>query len=249
MTSSISHEPRAVLSRRRWLAIAMIPVWAQATHDTAGGGQATASAADVLTLWTFGDSVLDCGHYNDRGITPGQLMVRNDDALFPEFKGHDLQSRGPARLQHRAKDGATVGGLKAQLPGRTVDGRSLALLTVGGNDFLRGLASDRGSGLLAFEKTLRAFLVALPVRPVLLGTVYDPTFGDDSRNFLGVPAALARANHRRVNEVISSAAQDYGRLVDLHAHFLRGAPSWFTRTIEPSLTGASEIRRAFLQAL
>jgi len=38
-------------------------------------------------------------------------------------------------------------------------------------------------------------------------------------------------------------------LVDLHAHFLRGDPSWFVHTIEPSLTGASEVRRAFLQAL
>lgn len=78
--------------------------------------------------------------------------------------------------------------------------------------------------------------------------VYDPTFGDDSRNFLGVSAGIARANHRRVNEVIARLAQRHGRLVDLHAHFLLGEPSWFTRTIEPSLLGASEVRRAFLHA-
>jgi hypothetical protein len=34
--------------------------------------------------------------------------------------------------------------------------------------------------------------------------------------------------------------------VDLHAHFLTGDPSWFTKEVEPSLTGASEVRRAFL---
>jgi len=38
-------------------------------------------------------------------------------------------------------------------------------------------------------------------------------------------------------------------LVDLHAHFLTGDPSGFTQTIEPSLTGASEIRCCFLRAI
>jgi hypothetical protein len=52
-----------------------------------------------------------------------------------------------------------------------------------------------------------------------------------------------------VNDIIASLATRYGRLVDLHAHFLAGNPSWFTRTIEPSLVGASEVRRVFLQAL
>jgi acyl-CoA thioesterase I len=38
--------------------------------------------------------------------------VRNDDKLFPEFKGRDLQSRRAAAvLDHRAVDGATVSSL------------------------------------------------------------------------------------------------------------------------------------------
>lgn len=114
---------------------------------------------------------------------------------------------------------------------------------------IRGLAGDPGDGVRAFEASLDRFLRGLPIRPVLLGTVYDPTFGDDARNFLGVQARIARANHRRVNEVIGSLAARYGKLVDLHAHVLTGDPSWFTRTIEPSLIGASEVRRAFLAAL
>jgi len=89
----------------------------------------------------------------------------------------------------------------------------------------------------------------LPIRPVLLGTVYDPTFGDDARNFLGIDARLARSNHRRVNDAIHEVAVRHGQLVDLHAHFLTGNPSWLVRTIEASLTEASEIRRAFLRAL
>jgi hypothetical protein len=48
--------------------------------------------------------------------------------------------------------------------------------------------------MLCFQQQLDAFLHPLPMRPVLLGTVYDPTFGDDSRNFLGIDARVARAN-------------------------------------------------------
>ncbi|MBT2323638.1 SGNH/GDSL hydrolase family protein [Variovorax paradoxus] len=221
---------------------------AMAMHDSIHGTEADAQAVP-LTVCTFGDSVLDCGRYNERGITPGELLVRNDDELFPEFAGRDLQSLAPTRLLHRAVDGATVDSLSGQLRQGLPARRGIALLTVGGNDLLRGLASDTGPGLRAFEKKLEGFLLSLPVRPVFLGTVYDPTFGDDSRNFLGVPAPIARANHRRVNEAIARLAQRHGRLVDLHAHFLLGDPTWFTQTIEPSLLGASEVRRVFLQAI
>ena len=211
----------------------------------AGGARA---GPPVLTVCSFGDSILDCGHYNPHGVHPAQLLVRNDDRLFPEFAGRDLASRRPARLVHRAVDGATVSGLQAQMQGLRAAGESLALLTVGGNDLLRGLAADRGSGLLAFEKALESFLVRLPVRPVLVGSVYDPTFGKDENNFLAVDPRVARANLRRMNEILSAMGTRFGRAVDIHAHFMTGDASWFTRTIEPSLTGASEIRRAFLAA-
>ena len=41
----------------------------------------------------------------------------------------------------------------------------------------------------------------------------------------------------------------HGELVDIHAHFLRGDPSWYVHSIEPSLRGASEVRHAFLAVL
>ena len=63
------------------------------------------------------------------------------------------------------------------------------------------------------------------------------------------PAATARANHGRVNAVIGELAMRYGKLADLHAHFLHGQPGWFAHTIEPSLIGASEVRRVLLEAL
>jgi acyl-CoA thioesterase-1 len=241
------HPPHGIgasVDLRRRRVMTMVAAAAMATSARA------ATSVDTLTVCTFGDSVLDCGHYNDHGVHPGQLLVRNDDRLFPSFKGHDLASRGPTELRHRAVDGATVADLARQAARLVAPpGPAVALLTIGGNDLLRGLARDDGTGVRAFGQALERFLRDLPVRPVLLATVYDPTFGDDARNFLGVDAALARANHRRVNAVIADLAPVYGRLVDLHAHFLRGDPSWFVHTIEPSLTGASEVRRAFLQAL
>ncbi|MDQ4045681.1 MAG: hypothetical protein M3173_09580 [Chloroflexota bacterium] len=80
------------------------------------------------------------------------------------------------------------------------------------------------------------------------------TFGDSILdcgwyNDAGLPPAMVRDRHRRVNAAIGEVAGRYGVLVDLHAHFLSGDPSWFTNTIEPSLRGASEIRRCFLPYL
>lgn len=200
----------------------------------------------MVTLYTFGDSILDCGRYNEFGVHPGQLLVHNDDRLFPEFQGQDLASRGSARLEHRALDGATVDGLPFQTQGLRVEERAIALITIGGNDLLRGLIRDTGAGIATFANTLDTFVQQLPIRPVLLGNVYDPTLGDDSRNFLGVESAIARQNLQRMNTMIQEIANRYGQLVDLHAHFLTGDLSWFTATIEPSLKGASEVRRAFL---
>lgn len=213
-------------------------------------GHASAARERTVSLHTFGDSILDCGRYNEHGVHPGQLLVRNDDRLFPEFSGRDLQALGKVGLEHRAVDGSTVDDLPSQarrLPGGA---GGIALLTIGGNDLLRGLAADTGAGIRRFEAELERFLRALPVRPVLIGNVYDPTLGNDANNFLGIDARIARANHRRVNEVLAAAtARHGGTLVDLHAHFLRGDASWFTRTIEPSLRGASEVRAAFLPAV
>ena len=197
-----------------------------------------------VSLYTFGDSILDCGHYNDFGLTPGRLLVENDDALFPEFRGQDLRSLGTAKLIHRARDGATVSELPDQARDVDVDGPAIAILTVGGNDILWDLGYGRV--VAAFEDRLDDFVRTLPIRPILLGNVYDPSFGDDANNFLGVDPALTRAAHRVVNAAIARVASRYGQLVDLHAHFLTGDPSWFTRTIEPSLRGASEVRRCFL---
>lgn len=73
--------------------------------------------------------------------------------------------------------------------------------------------------------------------------------GNDRHNFTGVPVERARGNHRRMNELIAALASEHGTLVDLHGHFLAGEASWFTSTIEPSLRGASEVRRCYWREL
>src|SRR6184192_194355 len=95
----------------------------------------------IFTVFTFGDSILDCGRYNAYGVHPGQLIIRNDDRLFPEFEGRDLFSLGPAQLDHRAVDGAIIDGLARQAKGVQVAGPAVALVTIGGNDLLAGLAA------------------------------------------------------------------------------------------------------------
>ena len=100
-----------------------------------------------------------------------------------------------------------------------------------------------------FRDRLAAFLATLPPGRVLLGNVYDPTLGDDAKNFLPVDPAIPRRNLQRMNDALAELATKHGALVDVHGHFLRhGDPSWFVHVIEPSLTGASELRRIFLDA-
>jgi lysophospholipase L1-like esterase len=207
-----------------------------------------------VTIVTFGDSVLDSGAYNEYGVNAGQLLARNDEELFPEFEGRDLSAGGRARLLHLAEDGATVGWLERQLEGLYFRGPAIAILTIGGNDLLQGLFFDQdGEGVEGFGRTLERFVRRLEM-PVLLGNVYDPSFGSDGesplKDALGVDDAMIpflRSRHGAVNAEIARVAEVTGNtLVDLHGHFLTGKADWFERIIEPSLVGASEVRRAFL---
>jgi hypothetical protein len=198
----------------------------------------------TVTLYTFGDSILDCGWYNEFGLNVGQLLVKNDDVLFPEFRDRDLSTHCEARLSHRADDGATVKDFPKQAGGIVDVDRAIAILTIGGNDILQALGNRQD--LTTFEDDLDRFVRGLSIRPIILGNVYDPSMGNDDDNFLDLPPAPIRAMHARINAAIASVARRYGHLVDLHAHFLTGDPSWFTQTIEPSLRGASEVCRCFL---
>ncbi len=68
-------------------------------------------------IYTFGDSILDCGGYNEYGVNPGSLLVKNEDSLFPEFIGRDLSTilGTEVELNHMAMDGSLVNNLQKQL--------------------------------------------------------------------------------------------------------------------------------------
>lgn len=204
----------------------------------------------MLTVYTFGDSILDCSHYNDKGVDPGRLLVNNHDGLFPEFHGRDMFSKDEdAVTDLRAYDGSVVDGLIEQVEDLEVEGPAIALLTIGSNDMLSGLFLDDGSGFEEFAQKLKRFLDQLPIRPVLIGTVFDPSFGDDSTSMFGEDSTIPRTNLARMNAILTQFGNAYGAVVDLHGHFLKGQPDWLISMVEPSLVGASEIRRCFLEVI
>ena len=91
-------------TRRRWLRT-LIAGAAMIALDAVG----STAWRSGFTVLTFGDSILDCARYNDHGVHPGQLILCNDDHLFPEFRGNDLLSSAAfAQLDHRARDGSRV---------------------------------------------------------------------------------------------------------------------------------------------
>ena len=115
----------------------------------------------MFTVVTFGDSILDCARYNDHGVHPGQLIVRNDDRLFPAFADRDLSSSAPARLDHRAQDGGRVEGLERTDAG---DGSLRSDGRPGhdwGNDLLGGLAQTIEPSLRGASEIRAAFLPAV----------------------------------------------------------------------------------------
>jgi acyl-CoA thioesterase-1 len=205
----------------------------------------------MLTVYTFGDSILDCSHYNDKGIDPCRLLVNNNEHLFPEFQRRDLftVTNEDAVTELRAYDGSVVDDLPDQVEDLEVEEPAIALLTIGGSDLFSNLLGDEGPGIEEFAQKLKNFLDALPIRPVLIATIFDSTFGDDSSNVFGDNPTLGRENLKRINAILTYLGGSYGAAVDLHAHFLQGQPDWFSGVIEPSLIGASEVRRCFLEVI
>ncbi len=105
-------------TRRRWLRT-LVAGAAMIALDAAGATK----RRDGFTVLTFGDSILDCARYNEYGVHPGQLILRNDDHLFPDFRGNDLLSFAFAQLDHRAWDGSRVEDLPRQALGLRLPGR------------------------------------------------------------------------------------------------------------------------------
>jgi lysophospholipase L1-like esterase len=193
------------------------------------------------------------------------LLYRNDDNLWPEFRGRDLRSRFKGiEFTDLTADGATTHSLLNQVErlGKN-DERTLVTITIGGNDLLShiGWAGGNPAPEIA-ERTRTAVARVLEQRPnsiVILTNVYDPS--DGTNRLPGYARRLDRESEwlRDYNERLRAlaAADERIRYADIRSHFHGhgvSAPEeqwWYLREsiIEPGARGASEVRRVWLQSL
>lgn len=200
------------------------------------------------------------------------LLIRNDDARWPEFTGRDLASRWPrVSSQNLATDGATIGDVFGdqldQVEATNED--AIVTISVGGNDLLSAYSSKPRQSLMerivndiggAYDAMLDLVADKLPRARLVLTTVYDPS--DRTGLIPGIledVGKLPLGHLDRLNAHIRDAAatRDNAIVGDVYAHFLGHGASvapehrwyWKRSLIEPSAEGASEIRRVWLDAL
>ncbi len=199
------------------------------------------------------------------GLGASALLFANNDEVWPEFAGRDLQSLFPgSEFLELAVDGATIPNVEWQLQRvRDVDAR-IVTLTIGGNDLLEAFATSRtdremrknvDSIMSDYEKLVATIRDATPHATLILTTVYDPT--DGTGRLPGIDAVLPVAYLHEFNTLVSSIASrtSSSRVADVHSRFLShgitASPDarwyWPQSIIEPSMRGASEIRRLWLE--
>ena len=138
------------------------------------------------------------------GVGAASLFFRNDDELWPEYRGRDLTTASPNATFRDAHDGSHPDdpqgdNLTADAATTTelVEGvaellaseeQTVVTITIGGNDLLQA-AGVRGQSLSAaiadpsaavaanVERALDSLFRLRPNTHLLLGTVYDPTDG------------------------------------------------------------------------
>ena len=205
-------------------------------------------------------------------IGAASLLHRNDDGRWPEEQGADLSSMFPGiALRNLATDGATIGEVFGEQLTQLEDSEAdtLVTLSVGGNDLLSAFANKPRATLLAsiardvadaYEFLLDAIRRARPSSLILLTTIYDPSDGTGT-----IPGVLENVGPlplevlHRMNACIATLAEGTpgAELADVHARFLgHGATApeadrWYWRRslIEPSASGAHEIRRVWRNAM
>lgn len=199
------------------------------------------------------------GRFSTDELGAASLLVKNDDKLWPEFRGRDLGI--PAT--DLTADGATTESLLRQVEHiDKSDAPTLVTITAGGNDLLGSIGSRGPSPVPQIEARLRSAInKVLEKRPnatLLVGTVYDPTDGTnvlDGRGRLDREAEWLADYNDRIRRLVQTDKRL--KLADIHKHFLGHgltAPveeQWYLREsiIEPSARGASEVRRVWLEAI
>ena len=216
----------------------------------------------------LGDSI-SIDDYPGEGKGSASLFYKNQDHLYPEFRGRDLHSvfKGITFRCH-AQDGATSYDVLHEqlrkLP-RSDPRPSLFTVTAGGNDIL-ALQADAEEICFRLQAIIKQLQERFSNCHILLGTVYDPTDGVGDLFEPGVCLEREMECMRKTNDAIRAMFDSAGvQVVDIHRHFLgHGAhckdsrnpyyhpedPSlWYTMNIEPNSRGAHEVRRLFWEAL
>lgn len=205
-------------------------------------------------------------------VGAASLFHSNDVDRWPDFAGDDLVSRYPGiALTNLCIDGATIGDVFSEqlVSLEPSEEATLITVTIGGNDLLSAFASHRRKPILgnivrditqAYEYLIGELARLRPRAEIVVTTVYDPT--DGTGRMPGVfdeDGPLPLEHLDTLNDHIRGLAERTPevRLAEVHAHFLGHgvtvpeAERWYWRRsiIEPSATGASEIRRVWLEAL
>lgn len=199
------------------------------------------------------------GRFSTDELGAVSLLVKNDDKLWPEFRGRSLG----IPVTDLTADGATTESLLRQVERIDAsDAPTLVTITAGGNDLLGHIGSRGPNPAPQIEARLRTAIArVLEQRPnatVLVGTVYDPSDGTnvlDGRGRLDREAEWLADYNDRIRKLVTTDKRL--KLADIHKHFLGHgltAPleeRWYLREsiIEPSARGASEVRRVWLEAI
>jgi lysophospholipase L1-like esterase len=215
----------------------------------------------------LGDSI-STDDYPGEGKGAASLLYRNQDHLYPAFRGKDLLAfNHDVEFLSLARDGASsYDVLHDQLPqlGKGSRGRTLFTLTCGGNDILSHQA-EPDEVMFRIGAVLDRLQQLFPNGEIVIGTIYDPTDGEGDlfeHEILEKELKMAHAINERIRR-LSQPPQI--RVAEIHHHFLGHGlhskdpsnpyfhpedPSlWYVLAIEPNSQGAHEIRKLFWKAI
>jgi hypothetical protein len=201
-----------------------------------------------------------------RGAGAASLLYRNNNDLWPEFRGMDLVSREYRSLEILCEDEARVPDVLEHQAPRLNEDITLITLTIGGRDLIHALGNMRSIDALFvaenqleedYEKLVQEIHARARRAMIVCTTVYDPTDGT-GRLQKGGPV-LPIDVLKQFNDFVRafSGKHNYLRLADAEKHMLghgvtaEGEDHWYWSgsIIEPSARGASEIRRVWLEAI
>lgn len=216
------------------------------------------------------------GYDGIKNVGAASLLLANNNEIFPEFKKQDLSTIFPGiDFIDLSFDGATISDLlekefqdKLQPFNKS---KNIITVTIGGNDLLAALQAlemkkinSLPERLALIESEFKTLMKVLQDQfknsKVIVTTLYDPT--DDTGIMPCARELYSEFDAKylsRFNQIIRELAFEHGHSVaDVYWHFMgHGALCgsdenfwyWKTHPIEPGLTGASEIRRIWLDVI